>query len=141
MARRFVVMTSMFVASWCTFGCSNRSCSEAGCIDGVEVRLASPLDGAQALSVVVRPDAETIECDYSESLGVDTCGPKGVWIQTNGGSVDGFILHAKHPEQLTFSFDSGGTVLVSETANPSYETQEPNGSDCPPICRNAVVQL
>ncbi|MBK7581919.1 MAG: hypothetical protein IPI67_17145 [Myxococcales bacterium] len=80
-------------------------------------------------------------CDWAPSKGLDTCSSSGIWIQGGGPQIDGFILPNRHPEQLTFTLSSAGSVLVTSTASPTYSTQQPNGPDCPPTCKNAKIQL
>lgn len=132
--------TACFIASGCDTGCT-----EEGCVDGVEVWFASPLDASSELSVSVQLDAEQIQCDYAKAKALDSCAQKGVWIQTSGSGaelrIDGFILVHRHPQQVTFAFSASGTVLVSATVTPSYTTEQPNGPDCPETCKNALVKL
>jgi hypothetical protein len=137
-------LTSTLLASfvfWWTAGCSSKSCTEMGCIDGVEVRFTTALDAAQEISLVVQADAESISCTYSETPASDTCSPAGIWIQASGGSVTGFILYQSYPQELTITLSHGGTIPTSTTVSPKYVEQQPNGPDCPSTCQNAVVEL
>ena len=75
----WMAATACFIASGCDTGCT-----EEGCVDGVEVWFASPLDASSELSVSVQLDAEQIQCDYAKAKALDSCAQKGVWLQTSG---------------------------------------------------------
>lgn len=138
--RQVILAGAAAAACYLTSGCET-SCTEEGCHDGVEVWFASPLDASSEFSVSVQMDSEQILCDYAKSKALDSCSEKGVWIQTSGGQLDGFLLKGLHPQQVTFAFSETGKVLVSATVNPTYVTQQPNGPDCPPTCKNAKIDL
>lgn len=140
-ARRIVAAAMLAGACIQASGCDDTGCTGAGCHDGVEVWFAAPLDSSSELSVSIEADQEQVVCDYAHSKGLDTCASSGVWIQGSGSQIDGFLLPNRHPEQLTLTFSSAGSVLVTTTVSPTYVTQQPNGSDCPPTCKNAKVQL
>ncbi len=136
------LLTGLLVAAGSCFlasGCGT-SCTEEGCHDGVEIWFASPLDASLEFSVSVQADGEQIQCNFAHN-GLNSCGDQGVWVQTSGSQVDGFILTGLHPQQLTFAFSASGNVLASATVNPTYVTQQPNGPDCPPTCENATIKL
>jgi hypothetical protein len=131
-----LVVAACFVASGCDTGCT-----EEGCHDGVEIWFASSLDASLEFSVSVQADTEQIQCDFAKGKALDSCASKGVWVQSSGSQVDGFLLKGYHPQQVTFAFSASGNVLVSATVSPSYVTQQPNGPECPPTCKNAKVNL
>lgn len=120
-------------------GCSE--CNDQGCTSGVDVRFAQPLDASLEYAVSIDADGDLTQCDYAEAKGVDTCGPSRVWIQASGGQMTGFLLPEQYPSRITFSFTENGTVVVQDSATPSYEVSQPNGAECGPTCRKAVVQL
>ena len=120
-----IIIVSMAVAaslSACD-GSTDLACTEIGCLDG--------------LSVVVRgtPGVE-IEIEASEPSG-DVRNATCVVLQDGSCRIgfDGFV-----PEEVTVAV-SGGGQHASVTVEPVYETLQPNGPDCPPICRQATVEV
>jgi len=98
-------------------------CTDAGCFDGLTVQIEGTLPTAFVLEAVAPAGPPVIvECPDSAMCGSNIF-------------LEGFT-----PEEVTIrlSFDSDS---VSETFNPFYETNQPNGPDCPPECLVASVTV
>lgn len=139
--RRNAMRTILMLAAalgCCSCGDSSNDCTEAGCIDGVQVSFATPIDTTQ-LSATFQFDGREILCE-SETVG-KSCGEGRVLLDFANSTLHGFTLLDEHPESLTFAFYQSGNLLVSGTVSPSYEVQRPNGPDCPPVCNSAYVEF
>jgi len=102
---------------------AGRACTEIGCSDGLYVELQGT-PGA-ALEVV----ASTLSAEERSA---------GCIVPPAGSCVvafDGFV-----PQEVTLAV-LGGDRPVSVTVEPAYEDLQPNGPGCPPICRQATVEV
>jgi hypothetical protein len=99
-----------------------QACTLIGCIDGLEIVLT----GSVPDSVTVEATASGGETRTAECVRSDGC----VYV-----AFEGF-----HPEEVTVrvAWDSG-TIAV--TLEPAYTVSQPNGPDCPPICRYSRVVI
>lgn len=144
------------LAGAAAFGCElGQSCTEIGCGDGwsLTVRQADgsapshtvelDIDGAHVVCPAVSPDArfatcadsvtiqlsDEVVCEERESNGDRTqvCTPTGRFEEIV--SVNGT------PAEVVVALRDGGTLTDERTFVPRYETTQPNGPDCEPICR------
>jgi hypothetical protein len=82
---------------------------------------------SSGVALVVGP-AETCTTTQTDAAISEQCQPiSGKFTETI--SVDG-IPSAVHVQQLV-----GGTVILDETVSPTYQTNQPNGPNCGPICQ------
>lgn len=102
---------------------TSQACTEIGCSDGLRVTLR------QAPGVELQVVASTGAGD--ERTG--TC-----VVEPDGSCEVRFYDFV--PEEVTIAV-FGGDQPVSVTLQPAYGELQPNGPGCPPICRQATVEL
>jgi hypothetical protein len=115
------------VVTFAILGCSGnavdeqRVCTLIGCEDGLNVQVNNSVN--QSVSVNVRSGTHVI----------------GSFACTAGQPCAAFIRN-QTPANVTIEVTSqAGTV--SRNYSPEYRTTRPNGPDCPPECRQAVVTV
>ena len=128
-------------------GCDARddlACTEIGCGDGVTVAVVSErfADGVYRLRVSSGGLAD--DCQWTISSGriaSETCNaaygvgasyPPPEAVAVSYPAVEG-------PIRVVLSRD--GSVVADRAVTPAYETVEPNGPDCPPVCRVARTEI
>jgi hypothetical protein len=104
-------------------GTSDTACTEIGCGDGLYV-VVQATPGAELEIEAVETGGET----RTESCVVGLDGSCEV-------GFNGFT-----PEEVTLTV-TGGEQALSVTLQPTYEDFQPNGPDCPPVCRQARAEV
>jgi hypothetical protein len=105
------------------------ACVRDKCFDGLFVRAASPSDTRWTCRV---PDSFplALHCDL---------------VPDGTGSVLGFAIIDQPPytdgDRVSVRVEARGRTLVDHVRTVTYGEHNPNGPDCPPTCRNAVVEL
>ena len=132
----------------------DRGCTEIGCTDGLVVRVtpAAPWPAGE-YRFVVEADGVTTTCTGwlplppCETRAI-TCDREGVVSIAESGcalpsSAHGFgdLVLPATPEEITVEVQHEGRTLARETFTPAYQTSQPNGPGCEPICTNASVDL
>ena len=119
------------------------SCTEAGCITGLTLEFASPLQDGDHVLEISTPEGETV------------CTKTVQWLGTGSYMADGScegdldvistataLTVRGTPAEATVRLASGGehvgTAWVSAV---DYETHYPNGSSCPPVCEIASQEI
>jgi hypothetical protein len=107
----------------CSAFTSEGPCTLIGCSDGLVVRVDGAGDGPTTieLRVPLRPPV------------VRTCGGPA-------HCAAGVQFENETPEHVTIVVTSGDREQVMD-AEPAYVTSRPNGPDCEPECRQAVVTV
>jgi hypothetical protein len=139
--------------------CSNsKTCTLIGCNDQftIQIQLA---DGARphltadmvidgrAVSCAAPTDSSTVTCDtgvsvwsrelqsctqsQSGTVVMETCVGSGVFAET--------IVVQGSPKSLSMSLLNGTTSVAQQTFQPQYESNQPNGPGCDPICKQAAT--
>ena len=120
------------------------ACTEIGCTDGltVELRAASGAFEAGIYSITLGGDACTVTVGGPDDCAADRC---VVDSTCNGITLVGYdeadtltLLAPVTEGEVALTVDLEGTVLLDESFEPLYETIEPNGPGCPPVCRIAT---
>jgi hypothetical protein len=105
-------------------GCSlidDRACTSIGCEDGLSVQIEAPPAEAFTLQALVGGAVTaTFECP--------------------GGGCAFAFLREVGAEEVTLRLTWAGGAREA-TVRPEYVAFQPNGPDCPPVCRQAVVQF
>jgi hypothetical protein len=130
-----------------------QACTEIGCQDGLLIRV-TPTEAWPhgAYTFTVEADAKTTTCTGSLPLPACgtpglTCDGPGVTIGESGCALDpaqhafADIMFEATPTSVTVGVDLDGRTIASQTFTPEYQTVQPNGPGCDPICTNASVEL
>jgi hypothetical protein len=104
-------------------GSTDAACTEIGCNDGLFVVLR----GTPGVEFEI--DASTSNGDVRNASCV---------VDPDGSCQIGFYGFV--PEDVTLAV-SGVDQQLSVTLEPAYETFQPNGPGCPPICRQATLEI
>ena len=104
-------------------GATDQACTEIGCSDGLFVTLLAAPGGEYTVTATagtgeVRNGRCVVSQDGSCLVG-----------------LPGFV-----PAEVTLVV-SGEGRQVSVTVEPNYEDFQPNGPGCPPVCRQASVEI
>jgi hypothetical protein len=94
-----------------------------GCSDGITVVVEDAPPAPYTVEVVL-PDgtSRTARCEPAHACDA------------------GLFVEGVTAEQMTVRV-TGGAGSSSQVVRPSYETSQPNGPGCPPICKQARVQV
>jgi hypothetical protein len=163
-----LMLTLTLAASGCTF---TQSCTAIGCGDALtlEMRPAGGgfPDGAYTLTLETRAGLRTCRFVMPDSvpqlgaLGSVDCDPgASAWVEqatdcteTRSGNATSescrpvpgrFALHAQlqdTPDVVSVRVERDGLALLDSTLTPTYETSQPNGPDCGPVCHQATEML
>ena len=146
---------------------STKACTEVGCSDQfsatIETTSASLPPGAHRLDVTA--DGTTLSCTFSvpvepipsEGLPSPDCplgltlfvGPAVTCTTVDNGTaksqscdpvpdrIKESLRITRSPTHLTVTQWAGDTMIFEQTAIPTYQTSQPNGPGCEPICRQA----
>lgn len=151
-----VVLLTIFSATTltsCGGALPEHACTEIGCSDGLVVRVTPAAPWPQgAYRFVVEADGVTTTCTGTLPLGgcatrAITCDREGVSITESGcalpPSAHGFgdVVLPGTPASIRIQVQRDGETVGEQTFTPAYQTSQPNGPGCPPICTNASVEL
>jgi hypothetical protein len=128
---RFYLL-SLLLAGLISSGCEETGigdgqvCTQIGCDDGVTVQLSDERPDSVSLTLYLNSETEafsSIECADAGNM----CA-----IRT-----DGFT-----PETITVVLEWDGEEF-RQTYTPQYQRFQPNGPNCPPVCKisNVVIDL
>ncbi len=114
---------------------AHQACTLIGCSDAVTVRFEGTLpDGSYTIELA---DADTqpytclVVIDGGAPSPSEDCALEVVLVD---GSLEATAIGFAPAELDVGLVHIGGDSLIDEVITPSYETQQPNGEDCPPTC-------
>jgi hypothetical protein len=108
-----------------SLGSGDGECTEIGCSDGITVHLPAVPDGPYRVEIIVGSGPSGLSYAY-ECAGGPTCQQDIFFPEL---VLDRIVV------KVTSSLGSRTT----EITNPVYVTSQPNGPDCPPLCRQTSV--
>lgn len=132
-------------------GCSNKGCTEMGCIDDLTVKLSivgqqSLPSGVYVIDVATDVEAATLTCTLPTGSGTVSC-CQGASTSISGcpfGDAGGVsridISITGEPQSVNAKVSRDGSAVGSHEFTPTYRTDYPNGPDCPGECRVAVPE-
>lgn len=119
----FVVLAGL-IAACSSSPAPQRACTLIGCESGLEVRLDAPPSGAYRVEASAPGDT---------APRVQTCDP--------ATACNGRVFFRDFtPDSATIRVVTA-TDTLTRAVRPTYQTQQPNGPDCPPTCRRAAVRI
>jgi hypothetical protein len=121
-----------------------QACTEIGCGPSLEVSFSRASWPAGNVNIVVVADGTTTNC--SVTLPFASCDEtSGCALPAAQHAVSGLLWSANGPSQVTITVSQDGTMLGTQSFQPTYTTSEPNGAGCPPVCTQSstpsVIQL
>jgi hypothetical protein len=143
---------------WLIPGCSgfgSQSCTEIGCVDGLQLELA-PSEGWPAGHYIFSIEADGAMQTCTGDLPLPPC-QNGSALSCQGASLasigesgcalapsaHGFanIGFQSMPMHVVVRIERDGMAIADRDLSPTYVTSQPNGPDCEPICHNASAQV
>jgi hypothetical protein len=106
-----------------SLGCNvyPRACTEIGCNDGLSVEITGTIAGRTTIEVAAAGQTtRTFECNPGQAC---------------RGFLDNYM-----PAQATITVRMPDRT-VERSVSPQYVESRPNGEGCPPVCRQATVQV
>ena len=118
-------------------GCTTLTCTEIGCQSGAEIQLSPPL---QPGSYEIEVSAGTGSAFCAVTIGdLDTVDCTGTL--TDVRIEAGMIFVGGTPPTVAIQITTESGTIADEAIDLEYESQQPNGSGCPPICSVAEAEL
>jgi len=103
---------------------NDQICTLIGCEDGVTVQISENRPDSLSLTIYLNDDSEA----HTST------------ICTNPDSSCAIRTGGKTPETVTVEVE-WGNELYRQTFTPEYEGFQPNGPNCPPTCRTALIEI
>ena len=117
-------LLSLLLAGCGTSTDPEQVCTLIGCDSGIEIVLEDPPEGPYRIEAFV----------YSE-------GPRYVYeCVSQSGCTDPVFFAEFTPYRVFIDVVTDAGTERFEVV-PTYQESQPNGPDCPPLCRTAVVRL
>lgn len=152
------IMLGLLGMAWLAAACDGEpepdggSCTEAGCVDALSLSIEADSGLFTAGSYEVALDGETIctfrvsddleECASGHCVAEESCNALYlVGYQDDGMSDLVSIMLETMQGPIAVEVRLEGGVLLSETVAPTYQTVQPNGPDCGPVCQQANETL
>lgn len=120
---------------------SDPSCTEKGCpVDALSARFDEPLELRDGLhTVTVQTATGTSSCQFDATAGKQAscvaAGDVPFYFDADG------LFFEEPLEEVSVAVSVDGAEVIRETVEPQYQTTYPNGSECPPECKQAEVEL
>jgi len=131
-------------------GCSSGSCVEIGCRDQLVISIDPSIvvaDGIYELTLESASEsAVSGSCTLTIAGGESSANCSG----TNGEFIEGgspsFVFNfppstIDSQSLVTVKLSSAGTDLAAVEEIPAYDSQRPNGEDCPPVCLQGNIEI
>jgi hypothetical protein len=118
-------------------GCTTMTCTEIGCQDGAEIELSPPLaPGSYEIDISDSSDSAFCSVTVGTQETVDCTGRLSeVRIEA------GMIFVGGTPATLSIQITAEDGIIADESIDLEYESEQPNGPGCPPVCSQAQVVL
>jgi hypothetical protein len=114
-----------------------QACTLIGCSDSLTLEFSHPLPQSYTIQLsTTGGESVQVSCPSGSVSGqASTGGNITARCQAGSLALEGFT-----PQQVTIlvTWQSGS---YKQDANPSYQTVQPNGPNCPPTCRQATMPL
>lgn len=138
-----------------------RACTEIGCFSGyaLEFNADDSLSIGDYVITLGRVDQEDVTCSFTlaqvreactsmDCIENRSCGPFQFDGQPYAGSIfyalpdeEVHLLFPPYQEELTITINQDGETIANRIIEPRYETTQPNGPGCDPICMNAGDEI
>ena len=121
------------------------SCTDMGCEDGFYVAFEKSTWDAGQYLFEVDVDGNVYTCQVTIPLGTDGtdgCPDTMIMVEQSGSelpvdqqSIPGLWVNSVQAAAVTITVSLNGAELGSQDFVPAYETLEPNGAACGPVCQ------
>lgn len=132
-----------------------KACSEIGCTNGLDLELVRPspwpagryrvtlsVDGKSARcegALPLRPcgDGPSFQCD-DPSL---TLSESGCALPASEHAIGGLHSTATEGSEVSLLIEHDGSIQATAKLHPAFQTEQPNGAGCEPVCQSASMKL
>jgi hypothetical protein len=122
------------------------ACTDMGCVDGVSLAFSLREPGDYEITAVA--GGGTVSCTASLPFtGTEACTGPG-WVGISGTelpadqqSLEGMWLETIDADDVHLTIVRSGTTLYDDVLPITYDTVEPNGPDCGPVCESAALTV
>lgn len=132
-----------------------RACTEIGCNDGLELEFARQTPWpAGSYRVTLRVDGKSMACqgelplracDAGPSFQCDdpslTLGESGCALPAEQHGLSGLHMAVSAATDVSLVIEHQGALQATAKLSPTFQTSQPNGPGCEPVCRNAAMRL
>lgn len=133
---------------------AQKMCTQIGCLDGLTLRIDPDYDwktgnydlyfNLGGKSVICRGRLPLKPCDDGPTF---QCGGSGVTIGESGCALpqNAHAISDIHiegvPSTVSVIIKHNGQTIVTRRMVPEYQTSQPNGEGCGPVCKSASYDL
>jgi hypothetical protein len=150
---RFLIAVGFVMAGaiWLSAGCNFPSCTEIGCLSyfRADINKSSEWESGR-WAVTFRANGSTlgsceVELPASPNSEGDCTGNLLLRLRSDGQAIERASSRRDYsentPSEFTVRLERDGQQVAQQTFSPTFESVQPNGSGCPPVCHQAEVQL
>jgi len=125
-------------------------CTKIGCKDRYAITLATKDGGAPALGnyeIAILADGKKTSCRVEVEKGgkdsmCDSVGARPVITNEDRKASEIAVVELDaSPASVEVTVTRAGKTLSKSTLTPSYKATQPNGPDCPPLCKRAEERI
>jgi len=147
----FMALCAIFLSSPAK---AQQACTEIGCVDGLTISTEG-MDwpaGYYKLKFLLNNKA-SVEChgtlplkpcpegpSFSCNKQGITIGESGCALPKKAHAISDIRINA-FPQKIVATIMRNGSTVHLRTLRPVYQTTQPNGPNCQPICKSATVSL
>lgn len=134
-----ITRASLVALALVATGCGDHSCSEVGCLDELSILYANETgkldDGEYVSEVTIGGQTQTCAFTVTNHLAPDA----GPCVTVTAPTFE--IVDLQPADHIEFTLTVNGQLKVRHSLDPAYKTVQPNGPECEPTCRQAVVDI
>jgi len=139
-ANRAAVLLVTVLLAASTSSCS-QSCTDIGCVDGLEVAFDPPLIANSPLSIELESSVGNHACSSTADNLTPKCDSTDVSLDIIDGEITILRALKYHPSSVLARVTQGGTLVRQATLTPMYAKMQPNGAGCGAECLYARTPL
>lgn len=134
---------------------SERTCTDMGCTSGLELEFVRPSPWPPgSYRITLRIDGKSASCDGELPLkpcdqGASfRCSDASLRIAESGcalpaseHAISGLSSTASEATAVSLVIEHGGALQATANLTPTFQTVQPNGPGCEPVCESASMKL
>ena len=131
---------------------ADQGCTEIGCVGGLVMNFSKALTSPGSYKITVETEAGTSTCQTK--LPFDGCsqaspcsspglilGQSGCALPASEHSLTQLQIAQGFPTSVKLTIERDGKPVATSTNQVNYQTSQPNGPNCPPICKQASLSV
>jgi hypothetical protein len=122
--------------------CSDgRQCTEAGCFDGFRLEFAPGFRAPGDFTFVLESPSGVISCAASIGSTLEQAPGGDCVLEGDERGIVQLTASNKHPVDVELVVSRDDEEIMRVPLELNYETNRPNGPNCPPSCREAAARV